>query len=129
MGTARSWFVGGRYFETLGVPLIRGRLLDEHDDAAHPRVIVINQTMARTYWPGQDPIGKRIQQVRRGPAPDAPPPPMITVVGVVGDMRTDGLDRPVPASDVRIALAGVQPESGGCDEGAAGTGHGRGAAP
>ena len=96
VGTARSWFVGGRYFETLGVPLIRGRLLDEHDDAAHPRVIVINQTMARTYWPGQDPIGKRIQQVRRGPAPDGPPPPMITVVGVVGDMRTDGLDRPVP---------------------------------
>jgi putative ABC transport system permease protein len=97
VGTARSWSVGGRYFETLGVPLVRGRLLDDHDDAAHPRVIVINETMARTYWPGQDPIGKRIQQVRRGPAPpNVPPPPMITVVGVVGDMRTDGLDRPVP---------------------------------
>ena len=96
VGTARSWFVGGRYFDTLGVPLIRGRFLDERDDEAHPRVMVINQTMARMYWPGQDPIGKRIQQVRRGAPPNAPPPPMITVVGVVGDMRTDGLDKPVP---------------------------------
>jgi len=95
VGTARAWFVGGRYFETLGVPLIRGRFLDERDDGAHPRAIVINQTMARTYWPGDDPVGKRIQQVRRGPPGDGPPPPMITVVGVVGDMRTDGLDKPI----------------------------------
>ena len=96
VGTARSWFVGGRYFETLGVPLVRGRFLDERDDEAHPRVMVINQTMARMYWPGEDPIGKRIQQVRRGAPPNAPPAPLITVVGVVGDMRTDGLDKPVP---------------------------------
>ena len=96
VGTARSWFVGGHYFETLGVPLIRGRLLDERDDATHPRAMLINQTMARTYWPGQDPIGRRIQQIRRGQPANAPPPPVITVVGVVGDMRTDGVDKPVP---------------------------------
>ena len=96
VGTARSWFVGGRYFDTLGVPLIRGRFLDERDDEAHPRVMVINQTMARMYWPGEDPIGKRIRQIQRGAPPNAPPPPTITVVGVVGDMRTDGLDKPVP---------------------------------
>jgi predicted permease len=97
VGTARAWFVGGDYFTTLGVPLVRGRLLDERDDETHPRSIVINQAMARTYWPGEDPIGKRIQQVRRGPAPpNADAPPWITVVGVIGDMRTDGLDKPAP---------------------------------
>jgi len=97
VGTARAWFVGGDYFSTLGVPLVRGRLLDERDDETHPRAIVINQAMARTYWPGEDPIGKRVQQVRRGPAPpNAGPAPWITVVGVIGDMRTDGLDKPAP---------------------------------
>jgi predicted permease len=96
VGTARSWFVCGDYFGTLGVPLVQGRLLDERDDDTHPRVIVINETMARTYWPGQDPIGKRIQQVRRGVPPGESPSPWITVVGVIGDMHTDGLDEPVP---------------------------------
>jgi putative ABC transport system permease protein len=97
VGTARSWFVGGRYFETLGVPLIRGRFLDEHDDETHPRTIVINQTMARTYWPGQDPIGKRIKQTLRAFGPNNQPQAVfMTVVGMVGDMRTDGLDKPVP---------------------------------
>jgi putative ABC transport system permease protein len=97
VGTARTWFVGGDYFATLGVTLVRGRLLDERDDETHPRAIVINQAMARTYWPGEDPLGKRIQQIRRGNAPaNAGPPPWITVVGVIGDMRTDGLDAPAP---------------------------------
>ena len=78
------------------MPLVRGRLLDAHDDDTHPRVIVINQTMARTYWAGQDPIGKRIQQVGRDGRPGNGPATWITVVGVIGDVRADGLDRPVP---------------------------------
>ena len=71
-------------------------MLDDHDDEHHPRVIVINQTMARTYWPGQDAIGKRIQQVGRDGRPGNGPATWITVVGVIGDVRADGLDRPVP---------------------------------
>ena len=86
----------GDYFGTLGVPLVRGRVLDEHDDADHPRVIVINETMARTYWPNQDAIGKRIQQVGRDGRPGNGPANWITVVGIIGDVRADGLDRPVP---------------------------------
>ncbi len=77
-------------------PLVRGRVLDEHDDADHPRVIVINETMARTYWPNQDAIGKRIQQVGRDGRPGNGPANWITVVGIIGDVRADGLDRPVP---------------------------------
>ena len=95
-GTARNSFVAGDYFGALGVPLVKGRLLDDHDDEAHPRVIVINETMARTYWPGVDPIGKRIQGVRRDGTAPTGPARWITVVGVVGDVRTAGLDRPVP---------------------------------
>lgn len=96
VGTAKNWFVAGDYFGTLGVPLVKGRALDTHDDDTHPRVVVINQTMARTYWPGQDPIGKRIQQVGRDGRPGAGPATWITVVGVIGDVRAEGLDRPVP---------------------------------
>ncbi len=95
VGTARNWFVAGDYFGTLGVPLVGGRTLNAHDDDTHPRVVVINQTMARTYWAGQDPIGKRIQQVGRDGRPGNPAT-WITVVGVIGDVRADGLDRPVP---------------------------------
>ncbi len=95
-GTARPWYVAGNYFGTLGVPLVRGRVLDDHDDADHPRVIVINETMARTYWPNQDAIGKRIQQVGRDGRPGNGPANWITVVGIIGDVRADGLDRPVP---------------------------------
>ena len=77
-------------------PCSRGRTLDAHDDDDHPRVIVINETMARTYWPSQDPIGKRIQQVGRDGRPGNGPANWITVVGIIGDVRADGLDRPVP---------------------------------
>ena len=98
VATARASFVAGDYFATLGIPLIRGRLPVEQDDEQHPRAVVINDTMARTYWPGQDAIGKRFRQVvRPGSQPQsAPPVPWITVVGIVGDVHSDGLDRPVP---------------------------------
>jgi predicted permease len=96
VATARSAFVAGDYFETLRVPLVRGRLLDERDDEGHPRAIVINETMAWTYWRHQDPIGKRVRQVSRGASQPGTQPTWITVVGIVGDVRSNGLDRPVP---------------------------------
>ncbi len=75
------------YFETLGVPLYSGRLFRDGDAAEAPRVAVIDETMARTYWPGVDPLGKRFH---RGSA-DAKQPNWITVVGVVGNVRNSGL--------------------------------------
>lgn len=93
VATARNSFVAGDYFRTLGIPLVRGRLLNERDDEQHPRAIVINETMARTYWPDQEAIGKRIRIVTRVPSST---PTWSTVVGLVGDVHSQGLDRPVP---------------------------------
>jgi putative ABC transport system permease protein len=79
--------VGARYFETLGARLIEGRLFNEGDGAAANPVVVVNQTMARTFWPGESAIGHR---VRSGP----PSSPWRTIVGVVADVKNAGLDRP-----------------------------------
>jgi putative ABC transport system permease protein len=52
--------VSPQYFQALGIPLVRGRVFDEHDNAAGQRVMLINESMARRYFPDQDPLGKRI---------------------------------------------------------------------
>jgi putative ABC transport system permease protein len=54
-------FVGPRYFNTVSIPLLRGRDFSQNDTASAPWVAIINETMARQYWPGQDPIGKRVR--------------------------------------------------------------------
>jgi putative ABC transport system permease protein len=77
--------VSGGYFQTLGIPLVQGRLLDERDREGAPRVIVINETMARTHFGAASPLGQRIQL---GTEPDPDPQfPYMEVVGVVGDVR------------------------------------------
>jgi predicted permease len=78
-----------KYFSTMGIPLIAGRVFTEHDDSAAARVVVINQTLARTFWPNGNPLGQRITMKDWGP------PLTAEIVGVVGDVRTDGLDEPV----------------------------------
>jgi putative ABC transport system permease protein len=79
------------YFEAMRIPLLRGRLLQDSDLApgAQP-VVVINEEMARRFWPGQDPVGKRLKY---GLDPGAKGP-WKTVVGVVADMRRQRLDEP-----------------------------------
>ena len=49
-----------RYFDTLGIRLVRGRVFTDRDRIGQPKVVVINETAARTYWGGEDPIGKRL---------------------------------------------------------------------
>jgi putative ABC transport system permease protein len=70
------------YFSTMGIPLIKGRLFTDRDRQDAPSVLIINETMARRYWPNEEPIGKRVNV---GPTPHE-------VVGVVGDVRQMGLD-------------------------------------
>jgi putative ABC transport system permease protein len=82
----------GGYFAALGIPLIRGRLFDNRDNQHTPKVVVINETAARRYWPHEDPIGKRILS---GFDRDQ----WSTIIGVVGDVKHAGLD------------AAVQPET------------------
>lgn len=80
------------YFHALGIPLIRGRLMTMSDDSAAPRVMVINETMARRMWPEEDAIGKRVLDAtahagsKPGPA-IIDPSAFRTVIGIVGDVR------------------------------------------
>ncbi len=76
------------YIRTLGMKLVDGRLFDERDGTDTQPVALINQTMARNYWPGENPIGKRFHKG------DDPNRPWITVVGIVGDVHQVALDRP-----------------------------------
>jgi len=71
------------YFEAIGIPLLRGRSFAPADTTDSPWVTVINDSMAREYWGGQDPIGRRLQF-----GSDT----WRTVIGVVGDVRHEGLD-------------------------------------
>ncbi len=78
------------YFRTLSIPLVRGRLFTELDTGQRPPVALINETAARVYWPGQDPLGKRL----RVGGFDVPmqKAPWRTIVGVVRDVYQYGLD-------------------------------------
>jgi putative ABC transport system permease protein len=75
----------GGYFRALGIPLIRGRLFDNRDNQHTPKVVIINETAARRYWPNQDPIGKRILSSFEDVE-------WSTIIGVVGDVKHTGLD-------------------------------------
>jgi len=81
------------YFQTMGLRLRSGRILTPQDRAGAPLVIVINQTLARRAWPGQDPIGKRMACCEAGPDGG---PNWKTVVGVVADVHARGLGREAP---------------------------------
>jgi putative ABC transport system permease protein len=72
------------YFHLLEIPLLRGRFLGESDDDKAPQVAVINEAFARTYWPSQDPLGRRFKRNRVDS-------PWITVVGVIANARTESL--------------------------------------
>ena len=80
--------------ETLGERLVSGRLLSRADDEKAPDVALINEAMARRYWAGQDPVGRRL---RIG----SPQRPWVTVVGVVGDVRHNGITGVVKAKFYR----------------------------
>ncbi|MCP5120793.1 MAG: FtsX-like permease family protein, partial [bacterium] len=74
------------YFQTLGIPLLRGRAFTGQDREERPLVAVIDETMAREFWPGEDPVGRRVAFEYRGSG-EAPEPIWREVVGVVGHVR------------------------------------------
>ena len=78
------------FFRVLQVPLLRGRFFSDRDRADTQRVAIINETTANTYWPNEDPLGKRF---KFGDPDDDDP--WLTVVGVVADTRRAGVDQPV----------------------------------
>ncbi|MGO8732332.1 MAG: ADOP family duplicated permease [Terriglobia bacterium] len=86
--------VGPGYFATMGIPLLLGRVFGPQDTGASPKVVVVNETFARRYFPGSSPIGRHF-----GLAVDPKHSNDIEVVGVVKDAKYQGLrDRPVPAA-------------------------------
>jgi predicted permease len=72
------------YYRALRIPMMRGRALDETDDERAPPVVIVNETMAQTLWPGEEPVGRRFRVIGDSAA-------WMTVVGVAGDTRSWGL--------------------------------------
>ena len=82
--------ISADFFKALGTPLLRGRFFSTGDRPDAQRVAIINDAMARRSWPGQDPLGRRFTL-----GPRLPDTPWFTVVGVVGDIKYQGLDSEV----------------------------------
>ncbi|HYL37639.1 MAG TPA: ABC transporter permease [Bryobacteraceae bacterium] len=78
------------YFETMGMRVLRGRGITDRDTAGSPPVVVVNQTLVNRYFPGQDPLGKRLEIAF------ADPPNWREIVGVVADVHSAGLDQDTP---------------------------------
>ena len=88
-GTAANHYrVTPLYLQTMQIPLIRGRLFTDQDTTASRPVVLINETMARRYFPDEDPIGKRLDI--------SGPTYMREIVGIVGDVKQEGLRTPTP---------------------------------
>jgi putative ABC transport system permease protein len=77
------------YFAVLGTPLVQGRFFSDGDDTDLPRVALVDRATVKRFWPDENPIGKHIKFGRRDSKS-----PWISVVGVVGDIKSDGFDMP-----------------------------------
>jgi putative ABC transport system permease protein len=87
--TASKLVVSTGYFRTMGIPLMNGRFFTETDTDKSAPVVIISENMAEMFWPGEDPIGKRLQPGFRSK-------PMCTVAGVVGNVHQNGFAKKAP---------------------------------
>jgi predicted permease len=83
--TAEALFVSPDYFRVLQVGLVRGRFFEENDDTGKMYVVIVDESTARRFWPGQDPIGRRLNP--------GSTKTWMTVVGIIHDIKHDGLDQ------------------------------------
>jgi putative ABC transport system permease protein len=97
-GTADFGVATAGYFQALGIPLLEGRIFDEHDGPDSPNVAVISESLAHTRWPGQNPIGHTIEFGNMDGDPR-----LLAIVGIVGDVHNYGLDAP-PRPTVYVDL-------------------------
>lgn len=97
--TPRAWYrtASAGYFRAIGTRVLRGRAFSDADLAGAPAVAIINQTMARRYWPGEDPVGARL-------SPEWADGSSLPIVGVVEDVRHNGLDR-APVAELYLPFA------------------------
>jgi predicted permease len=89
--TSQPSSVTPEYFSVLKIPVLRGRVFSEADDAKSQSVVLINESLARRYWGDEDPIGQRIQ-LTPGQVRSEAENPWNTIVGVVGDTKPDGFE-------------------------------------
>ncbi|HKB13815.1 MAG TPA: FtsX-like permease family protein, partial [Vicinamibacterales bacterium] len=89
-------YVSAGYFRTLGIPVLAGRTLTSADRAGRPPVAVVNESGARRFWPGEDPIGKRVW-FGAATSPFSDRAHAVEIVGVVGDVKYFGLDDAIGA--------------------------------
>ncbi len=89
-GDADFRLASGGFFAALGVPLLQGRTFQIGDTGSAPDACVINQSLARQYWPNENPLGRTIQFGNMDGDKD-----LLHIVGIVGDIRDEGLDQPV----------------------------------
>lgn len=95
-------FISPQYFNVFQIPLLRGREFTDLDTAASPHVVIINRSMARKYWKNGDPVGQQLL-IGKGVGPEFNEAPR-EIVGVVGDVRDDGLNHnPPPIMYVPVA--------------------------
>jgi putative ABC transport system permease protein len=87
--TAQVGAVSPDYFRTIETPLKRGRFFTDSDDRQAPQVVLIDEALAARYFNNRDPVGLRIK--RGGPTSEAP---WMTIVGIVGNIKSDGFDQP-----------------------------------
>ena len=85
-------FVMGDYFETMGIPIVAGRGFEPTDAASQGKVAIVNETLAKRIWKGQNPIGQRVRPLRAafGAGDDV----WHTVIGVAKDVRQRGVEHP-----------------------------------
>ena len=79
--------VGANYFQTLGIPLVRGRFFNSAELEGRSHAVMISEGMAQRYWAGEDPVGRRLKWGRT-----ESPEPWLTIVGVVGNIKQGALD-------------------------------------
>jgi len=97
--------VSGGYFGAMGIQLVRGRTFTEHDSADSTPVIIVDEAAVRAFWPGQDPIGRRVAFEFRGRNIQDPQPIWREVVGVVHTVRYYDLTTPNPRVQVYVPYA------------------------
>ena len=97
--SAELRMVSPNYFAAMGIPLLAGEGLPELADSASNGKVVVNRTLAEKYWPGEDPIGRRIRIF-------GPEGPWVSVTGIVGDVRQMGLAEP-PREELYLSYKAV----------------------
>ncbi|MFZ1156183.1 MAG: ABC transporter permease, partial [Candidatus Sulfotelmatobacter sp.] len=111
-GLNLAWIpqVMGNYFQAQGIPILRGRDFTPDDREGAPLVVIVNRTLAEHYWPGQDPIGKRLHR-----GPKEADLPWLTIVGEIGEVKDLAADVPteeqiyIPTSQTKADAGSFAP--------------------